>query len=145
MMASFARYTLQWWRRYYFVKDLKFQYRVLSWDHRHVRTISEDFYSYKITGSLHDNSSDNPFAQPVNVYKNIDNGFAFLPATVNPTSPLGKISERPVIEDITPLKGRPGDHIIITGENFGSGFDYVIFREYHIFLKRLSCVPPTVN
>ena len=93
-----------------------------------LRTVSEDFYNYKITGSLHDNSSDNPFAQPVNVYKNIDNGFGIFAGYSESSFPIGKISERPVITAITPLKGRPGDHIIITGENFGDGFSYVIFQ-----------------
>ena len=93
-----------------------------------LRTVSEDFYNYKITGSLHDNSSDNPFAQPVNVYKNIDNGFGIFAGYSESNFTIGQISERPVITAITPLKGRPGDHIIITGENFGDGFSYVIFK-----------------
>jgi hypothetical protein len=93
-----------------------------------LRTISEDFYNYKITGSLHDNSSGNPFAQPVNVYKNIENGFGIFAGYSESNFTIGKISQRPVIRSITPLKGRPGDHVIITGENFGDGFSYVIFK-----------------
>ena len=93
-----------------------------------LRTVSEDFYKYKITGSVHDNSSDNPFAQPVNVYKNIDNGFGIFAGYSESNFTIGKISERPVITSITPLKGRPGDHVIITGENFGDGFSFVIFK-----------------
>ena len=91
-----------------------------------LRTVSEDFYNYKITGSLHDNSSDNPFAQPVNVYKNIDNGFGIF-AGYRISLHHWTISERPVITAITPLKGKPGDHIIITGENFGDGFSFRYF------------------
>jgi len=93
-----------------------------------LRTVSEDFYNYKITGSLHDNSSNNPFAQPVNVYKNVDSGFGIFAGYSESHFAVGQISQRPVITAITPLKGRPGDHVIITGENFGDGFSYVIFH-----------------
>lgn len=93
-----------------------------------LRTVSEDYYNYKITGSLQDNSSDNPFAQPVNVYNNIDNGFGIFAGYSESNFTIGQISQRPVITAITPLKGKRGDTIIITGENFGDSFSYVTFK-----------------
>lgn len=42
------------------------------------RTLSEDMYKYKLTSSLQNNSSGDPFAQPVHVYNNISNGFGIF-------------------------------------------------------------------
>jgi hypothetical protein len=96
-----------------------------------LRTLSEEFYKYKTTAQVQDETSDNPFAQPVNVYKNIENGFGIF-AGYNNMVVYRKQNPVPVIHDISPLKGKPGDSITITGENFGttdkgSGYGYVIF------------------
>jgi hypothetical protein len=42
------------------------------------RTISQDYYKYKVTSLLQDYTSGDPFAQPVNVYNNIANGFGIF-------------------------------------------------------------------
>ena len=39
---------------------------------------SEDYFRYKRTYSLQEESSGDPFAQPVNVYNNIENGFGIV-------------------------------------------------------------------
>lgn len=38
------------------------------------RSISEDYYNYKVTSALQNYTSGDPFAQPVKVYNNIQNG-----------------------------------------------------------------------
>jgi hypothetical protein len=42
------------------------------------RTISEDLYHYKLTSGLQDQTADDPFAQPVNVYNNINHGYGIF-------------------------------------------------------------------
>lgn len=42
------------------------------------RSISEDYYKYKVTSMLQDYTSGDPFAQPVKVYDNIKNGFGIF-------------------------------------------------------------------
>lgn len=83
-----------------------------------LRTVSADFYKYKSTALVQEETSDNPFAQPVNVYKNIENGFGIFAGYS--TSVYEEINPEPIIHEISPLKGKPGDTILITGENFGS-------------------------
>lgn len=46
--------------------------------HFFLRTISEDFYRYKTTALLQNETSGNPFAQPAGVYNNIENGFGIF-------------------------------------------------------------------
>lgn len=41
----------------------------------YLRTLSEDYYLYMTTASLQEYTSGDPFAQPVTVYNNIENGF----------------------------------------------------------------------
>jgi hypothetical protein len=43
-----------------------------------LRTISEDYYRYKTTAQLQNETSGDPFAQPVGVYNNIENGFGIF-------------------------------------------------------------------
>jgi hypothetical protein len=81
-----------------------------------LKTLSEDAYNYIRTSRLQDMTSGDPFAQPVNVYNNIQNGFGIFAgysASVHVKNGL-----KPVIASIEPLTGKAGDHIIITGENF---------------------------
>ena len=44
----------------------------------YLKTISEDLYKYEMTFGLQDQNSGNPFAQPVNVYNNINNGYGIF-------------------------------------------------------------------
>jgi hypothetical protein len=83
-----------------------------------LRTVSEDFYKYKSTALVQEETSDNPFAQPVNVYKNIENGFGIFAGYS--TSVYQERNPGPIIHEISPIKGKPGDTILITGENFGT-------------------------
>jgi hypothetical protein len=93
-----------------------------------LRTVSADFFNYKISSVLQADISDDPFAQPLNVYKNINNGFGIFAGYSESNFTIGKVSQRPVITTITPLEGKPGDRIIIRGENFGDSFGEVVFN-----------------
>ena len=60
------------------------------WSYRNIglrfylHNISQDYYYYRRSLELYNQSSDNPFAQPVQVYSNIENGFGiFAGAQVN--------------------------------------------------------------
>jgi hypothetical protein len=44
----------------------------------HFKTLSKDLYKYIVTTQLQENSSGDPFAQPVHVYNNIINGFGIF-------------------------------------------------------------------
>lgn len=44
----------------------------------HFKTLSRDLYLYKITSELQQQVSDDPFAQPVKVYNNVQNGFGIF-------------------------------------------------------------------
>lgn len=44
----------------------------------HLRTLSEDFYRYQTTLNLQGRTSDDPFAQPVSVYNNVEQGFGIF-------------------------------------------------------------------
>lgn len=95
-----------------------------------LRTLSEDGYNYRRTAALHDMTSGDPFAQPVNVYNNIRNGFGIFAGYSASTLSMG--TPKPVITGINPPYGRPGDHIVITGENFPiapNDFVRVIFQQ----------------
>jgi hypothetical protein len=81
-----------------------------------LRTLSEDYYKYKTTEQLQENTSGDPFAQPVNVYNNIENGFGIFAGYSQSIASHG--NAKPIIKSISPLKGKPGDHVTITGENF---------------------------
>jgi hypothetical protein len=84
-----------------------------------LRTISEDYYKYKTTLQQQNHLSGDPFAQPLNIYNNIENGFGVF-AGYNES--IYKYSPPvPVITGFSPLKGKSGDHIIISGENFLTG------------------------
>lgn len=81
-----------------------------------LRTLSEEFYKYKTTAKVQDETSGSPFAQPVNVYKNIENGFGIFAGYNNTV--YQEQSPVPVIHEISPLKAKPGDTITVSGENF---------------------------
>jgi hypothetical protein len=79
-------------------------------------TLSEDGYNYLRTGRLQNETSGDPFAQPVNVHNNIKNGFGIFAGYS--VSVYAISQPKPVITSIEPLTGKAGDHIVITGENF---------------------------
>lgn len=81
-----------------------------------LKTLSEDYYNYVNTSSLQKNTSGDPFAQPVNIYNNIQNGFGVFAGYSIAT--FAKSIPRPVISNISPVAAKAGDHVIITGENF---------------------------
>lgn len=83
-----------------------------------IRTLSKDYYYYKTTGRLQDDISDNPFAQPVNVYNNIDNGFGIFAGFNASHYFAGEPRPRPVITSISPLRAAPRDTVVISGEHF---------------------------
>ncbi len=86
-----------------------------------LRTLSEDGYNYLRTARLQENTSGDPFAQPVNVYNNIQNGFGIFAGYS--TSFYTNAKPRPVITEISPSTGKAGDHIFIIGENFSTSPD----------------------
>ncbi len=82
-----------------------------------LRTVSEDYYNYKATFLLQDETSGDPFAQPVNVHNNIENGFGIFAGFSESRFVYGA-TPRPIISGIIPGKGKRGDHLRIYGENF---------------------------
>ena len=44
----------------------------------YLHNISKSYYYYRTSLELYQNASGNPFAQPVQVYSNIDNGFGIF-------------------------------------------------------------------
>jgi hypothetical protein len=94
-----------------------------------LKTLSEDGYNYVRTARLQNDTSGDPLAQPVNVYNNIQNGFGIFAGYS--ASVYTRSLPRPVITSIEPMTGKPGDHIVITGENFlvpPDGNTSVLFR-----------------
>ncbi len=90
-------------------------------------SLSEDYYRYELSSQLQDNVSGDPFAQPANVFNNIENGFGIFAGFNTSTYEYG--SPKPLITGISPLSGQPGDRVVITGENFPSSSDeYVNIR-----------------
>lgn len=81
-----------------------------------LKTLSEEGYNYLRTVRLNDMSSGDPFAQPVNVYNNIQDGFGIFAGYS--TSVYTHGSPKPVITSIDPPAAKPGERVIITGENF---------------------------
>ena len=83
-----------------------------------LQTLSDDCYRYLVTSELQQNTSGDPFAQPVNVHNNITNGFGIF-AGYSSSRVIWE-GPKPVVTDISPMHGKPGDRIIITGENFST-------------------------
>jgi hypothetical protein len=81
-----------------------------------LRTLSEDYFKYASTTQLQNRTTGDPFAQPTNVYNNIDNGYGIFAGYGE--SIVEYSAPKPVITEITPLQGRVGDRVIILGENF---------------------------
>lgn len=113
-----------------------------------LRTISEDGYNYLRTERLQKMTSGDPFAQPVNVYNNIQNGFGIFAGYS--TSAYAKSGPKPAIASIEPPTAKPGDTIIITGEDFimsPDGYLNVIFAgaPYPIVGQILQLAPTRIE
>jgi len=83
-----------------------------------VQTLSKEAYDYFITAQLQANTSDDPLAQPVKVFNNIEGGFGIF-AGYNQS--IYYLDGQPdlVITSITPMSGHVNDEIIIEGANLG--------------------------
>lgn len=92
-----------------------------------LRTVSPEYYHYKTTASLQQSTSGDPFAQPVNVYSNIPNGYGIF-AGFSQSMYYKEMNPRPTITAVTPSKGKAGDHIIISGTNLPDSGYGVHFR-----------------
>jgi hypothetical protein len=94
-----------------------------------VQTLSKEAYDYLITSELQRNTTDDPFAQPVNVFNNIEGGFGIF-AGYNQTTLYADGPPGPIITNITPMSGNIYDEVIIEGSNFSINpweTAYVIF------------------
>lgn len=65
---------------YSYIEDISWSALPINYDYINVNlfNISEATYLYKKTYSIHQNTSGNPFAQAVQVYSNITNGFGIF-------------------------------------------------------------------
>lgn len=86
-----------------------------------VKTISKDYYDFILTSSLQNQTSGNPFAQPVQVYSNVQNGFGIFAGYSSYT--VAKTQIRPTITSVTPQSGRPGEQIVVKATNVGFGMN----------------------
>lgn len=80
-----------------------------------LRNLSEDYFRYMSTLALQGATAENPFAQPVSVFNNIENGFGIFAGYSQDVAI--RTSPPPVVYSIEPMEGRPGDIVTITGEN----------------------------
>lgn len=97
-----------------------------------LRSVSDAYYKYQSTLALQRSTADNPFAQPVNVFSNIQGGFGIFAGYG--ISDASRVTPPPVIHSIEPMEGSPGEIITITGENLprGTGFQTgVNFRAWY--------------
>jgi hypothetical protein len=83
-----------------------------------LRSLSKDYYNYKFTTGLQKSTSNDPLAQPVNVYNNILNGFGIFGGYSQSASHHSH--PKPVITSLSSYSGKAGDEIIIYGENLRS-------------------------
>jgi hypothetical protein len=98
-----------------------------------LKTLSEDCFKYVSTNVLQQSTSGDPFAQPTNVHNNIENGYGIFAGYSE--SIFEYLSPKPIITGISPIQGRVGDLITITGENLPieSIYEYVQFNGTPIF------------
>ena len=64
----------------YMLNDIKYSSRPPSRPYVKVYQVTEEYFKYIKSLSAYQNSSDNPFAEPVNVYTNIANGYGIFSA-----------------------------------------------------------------
>jgi hypothetical protein len=82
-----------------------------------LRSVSEEYYNYMATKELQDRTSGDPFAQPVNLYNNIADGFGIFAGLSSSTLEWSN-PDQLAITEISPSFGKAGDIITITGQNF---------------------------
>jgi hypothetical protein len=80
-----------------------------------VRSVSEDYYEYARTLKLQFKISSDPLAQPVEVRSNIKNGLGLVAGVAQSSFFISR--PKPIINSIHPTSGKPGDIVIIEGEN----------------------------
>jgi hypothetical protein len=94
-----------------------------------LKSISEDYFRYMATRQLQKEINGDPFAQPVNVFNNVTNGFGIFAGLS--TSAYKYETADPIITAFEPAFGKPGDTITIRGSNFGDGSNsYASVRFY---------------
>jgi hypothetical protein len=86
-----------------------------------VRSLSEEYYKYHTTKLLQQSTSGDPFAQPVNVFNNIENGFGIFAGYSQSTYQL-KNKPRPVINDFSKMFAHAGDTITVYGNHLAGGY-----------------------
>jgi hypothetical protein len=96
-----------------------------------LHTLTDDYFKYKTTSQLQDDTAGDPFAQPVNVFNNINNGFGIFAGYSQSTFIQSR--PQPEITGIDPMVGKVGDHFIISGKNFSESsvaFDMGEYANY---------------
>jgi hypothetical protein len=91
-----------------------------------LKTLSEDYFKYASTYRLQRSTSGDPFAQPTNVHNNIQNGFGIFAGYSE--SIFEYSLPKPVITEISPVLGRVGDRITISGKNFPTGDNFQVVQ-----------------
>jgi len=64
----------------YMLNDIKYPNKPPSRPYVKVYQVTEDYFKYVKSLSAYQNSNDNPFAEPINVYTNIANGYGIFSA-----------------------------------------------------------------
>jgi hypothetical protein len=94
-----------------------------------LRTVNKDYYDYYSSAALQEIASGDPLAQPVNVYDNVKNGFGIFAGF---TQSIYKHEvPRPTITSVSADSARPGDEIIIYGENLQDEGERGSFVQLH--------------
>jgi hypothetical protein len=83
-----------------------------------VKTVSKDYYDFILTSSLQNQTSGNPFAQPVQVYSNVQNGFGIFAGFSS--FAVEKSGPRPAITSVTPQSAQRGTQIILKVDNLNT-------------------------
>jgi|GEM_PF-458257 len=94
-----------------------------------LRTLTKDYYQYRFTVGLQEEASGDPFAQPVNVRNNIENGFGVFGAYSQ--SVYHHSNPKPVITSFSTDSGKRGDEVTIYGENFFASESDRIWITFH--------------
>jgi hypothetical protein len=98
-----------------------------------LRTLTADYFNYKTTAELQNETTGDPFAQPVNVFNNINNGFGIFAGYSQ--SVYEKTKPQPEITAISPLVGKEGDHFTIFGKNFSDNAVLFNVGEFHAYCQ----------
>jgi hypothetical protein len=80
-----------------------------------VKTLSKDYYDFILTSDLQNETSGNPFAQPVQVHSNVQNGFGIFAGFSSYS--IEKSDPRPVITSVSPESAGYGEQIVIKADH----------------------------